>query len=85
MKQFLGKKILIISTSDSGGAGTAVYRILLGLNDLGYDTKLLVKDQDTYLEQCQLLIEQKDTLALISKFMVEIDSLLKIESQYGKI
>lgn len=48
-------------------------------------SKLLVKDQDTYLEQCQLLIEQKDTLALISKFMVEIDSLLNIESQYGKI
>jgi glycosyltransferase involved in cell wall biosynthesis len=41
--QFISRKILIVATNDSGGAGTAMYRMFLGLKELGYNVRFLVK------------------------------------------
>ena len=39
------KSILIVATTDSGGAGTAIHRLYSSLSFLGYNVKFLVQEK----------------------------------------
>jgi glycosyltransferase involved in cell wall biosynthesis len=52
--QFIPRKILIVATSDSGGAGEAMVKFTMFLKALGHDVQLLVKEKsknDTFIYQ----------------------------------
>jgi glycosyltransferase involved in cell wall biosynthesis len=52
--QFLSRKVLIVATSDSGGAGEAMVKFTMFLQALGHDVRLLVKEKsknETFIYQ----------------------------------
>lgn len=52
--EYISKKILIVATSDSGGAGESMVKFSRFLMQLGHDVRLLVKDRcksDSFIHQ----------------------------------
>lgn len=52
------KKILIVATSDSGGAGTTIHRLYSALINLGYNVKFLVNVKSNN-DDCIIQVEKK--------------------------
>lgn len=73
------KKILILSTSDSGGAGIAIYRFYQGLKELGYDTKLVVKIK-TQNDAEVIQFHNKNKFILINRIIKKINKKFKNKS-----
>jgi glycosyltransferase involved in cell wall biosynthesis len=87
MKLDKKKNILIINKLDSGGAGTTIYRMFLGLKVLGYNTRLLVESKTKNDVDILQFYENKNNYFRF-KFLNKFYNYLKrnsLKKKYGTI
>jgi glycosyltransferase involved in cell wall biosynthesis len=74
--QFLSRKVLIIATSDFGGAGEAMVKFAMFLQALGHDVRLLVKEKS---KNETFIYQYSNRISFIQKIIN------KIHNYFGKL